>query len=250
MDRFILTDAQWAKMEPLCLGKKTDRGRSGKDNRLFIEAVLWIARTGSPWRDLPTYFGHWNSVYSRYSDWTKAGVFQKIFEAVSDDADMEYAMIDGTVVRVHRHGQGAKGGPQSQAIGRSVTGWSTKIIAMTDALGNLVRFTLIPGQHYDTVGVAPLLEPADFKALLADRAFDAHWIVDALHAQGACVVIPQRKNRLDRRTFDAALFKARHLIENFFCKLKEFKRIAMRSEKTDKSFAAMIYLTAAIINSR
>ena len=63
---------------------------------------------------------------------------------------------------------------------------------MTDALGNLVRFTLIPGQHYDTVGVAPLLEPADFKALLADRAFDAHWIVDALHAQGACVVIPQR----------------------------------------------------------
>ncbi|EFG83136.1 hypothetical protein GHA01_29270 [Novacetimonas hansenii] len=131
-----------------------------------------------------------------------------------------------------------------------MTGWSTKIIAMTDALGNLVRFTLIPGQHYDTVGVAPLLEPADFKALLADRAFDVHWIVDALHAQGACVVIPQRKNRLDRRPFDAALFKARHLIENFFCKLKEFKRIAMRREKTDRSFAAMIYLTAAIINSR
>ncbi|PYD68525.1 transposase, partial [Komagataeibacter swingsii] len=72
MDRFILTDAQWAKMEPLCHGKKTDRGRSGKDNRLFIEAVLWIARTSSPWRDLPTYFGHWNSVYSRYSDWMKA----------------------------------------------------------------------------------------------------------------------------------------------------------------------------------
>ncbi|GCE84231.1 transposase [Komagataeibacter diospyri] len=114
MDRFILTDAQWAKMEPLCLGRKTDRGRSGKDNRLFIEAVLWIARTGSPWRDLPTYFGHWNSVYSRYSDWTKAGVFQKIFEAVSDDPDMEYAMIDGTVVRVHRHGQGAKGGPEAR----------------------------------------------------------------------------------------------------------------------------------------
>ena len=111
MDRLILTDAQWAKM---CLGKKTDRGRSGKDNRLFIEAVLWIARTGSPWRDLPIYFGHWNSVYSRYSDWTKAGVFQKIFEAVSDDADMEYAMIDGTVVRVHRHGQGAKGGPEAR----------------------------------------------------------------------------------------------------------------------------------------
>ncbi|WP_317983807.1 IS5 family transposase [Komagataeibacter rhaeticus] len=107
-------DVQWAKMEPLCLGKKTDRGRSGKDNRLFIEAILWIARTSGPWRDLPPYFGHWNSVYSRYSDWTKVGVFQKIFEAVSDDADMEYVMIDGTVVRVHRHDQGAKGGPEAR----------------------------------------------------------------------------------------------------------------------------------------
>lgn len=121
---------------------------------------------------------------------------------------------------------------------------------MTDALGNLVRFTLIPGQHYDTVGVAPLLEPADFGGLLADKAFDVHWIVDAIRAQGACVVIPQRKTRLDRRPFDGALFKARHLIENFFRKLKEFKRIAMRSDKTDRSFAAMIHLTAAIINSR
>ncbi|POF61118.1 hypothetical protein KMAL_32670 [Novacetimonas maltaceti] len=131
-----------------------------------------------------------------------------------------------------------------------MTGWSTKIIAMTDALGNLVRFTLIPGQHYDTVGVMPLLEPADFEGLLADKAFDVHWIVDTIRAQGARVVIPQRRNRLDRRPFDKALFKARHLIENFFCKLKEFKRIAMRSDKTDRSFAAMIYLTAAIINSR
>ncbi|MBE7729404.1 transposase [Komagataeibacter sp. FXV3] len=108
----------------------------------------------------------------------------------------------------------------------------------------------MPGQHYDTVGVAPLLEPADFEGLLADKAFDVHWIVDTIRAQGARVVISQRRNRLDRRSFDGALFKARHLIENFFCKLKEFKRIAMRSDKTDRSFAAMIYLTAAIINSR
>ncbi|RFP04026.1 transposase [Komagataeibacter xylinus] len=108
----------------------------------------------------------------------------------------------------------------------------------------------MPGQHYDTVGVAPLLEPADFGGILADKAFDVHWIVDSLRAQGACVVIPQRKNRLDRRPFDKVLFKARHLIENFFCKLKEFKRIAMRSDKTDRSFAAMIYLVAAVINSR
>lgn len=72
---------------------------------------MWVARTGSPWRDLPGDFGNWNTVYSRYSDWIKAGVFQKIFEAVSNDPDMEYVMVDATVVKVHRHGQGAKGGP-------------------------------------------------------------------------------------------------------------------------------------------
>ena len=110
MERFVLTDAQWARLEPHCLGKKGDPGRSGGDNRLFIEAVLWIARTGSPWRDLPPLFGKWNSVFRRFRDWVKADVFKRLFEAVSGDPDLEYAMVDGTIVKVHRHGQGAKGG--------------------------------------------------------------------------------------------------------------------------------------------
>ena len=110
MERFVLTDAQWAKMEPHCLGKPSDPGRTGGDNRMFLEAVLWKARTGSPWRDLPEEFGDWNAVFKRFDYWSKAGVFEQIFEAVSDDPDMEYAMVDATIVPVHRHGHGAKGG--------------------------------------------------------------------------------------------------------------------------------------------
>jgi transposase len=110
MIRLCLSDVQWAKMEPHCLGKKRDPGRTGSDGRLFIEAVLWIARTGGPWRDLPELFGNWNTVFKRFRHWVKADVFQKIFDAVSDDPDMDYVMIDGSIVRVHRHGQGAKGG--------------------------------------------------------------------------------------------------------------------------------------------
>src|SRR5713101_7433993 len=79
MDRYVLSDAQWAKMEPHCLGKKSDPGRSGEDNRRFVEAVLWIARTGSPWRDLPPLFGSWNTVFKRYRDWVKADVFKTAF---------------------------------------------------------------------------------------------------------------------------------------------------------------------------
>lgn len=95
-------------MEPHCLGKATDPGRSGSNNRRFIEAVLWVVRTGSPWRDLPAFFGNWNTVFKRYRDWVKADVFIRLFEACSDEPDMEYAMVDATIVKVHRHGQGAK----------------------------------------------------------------------------------------------------------------------------------------------
>ena len=91
-------------------GQKTDPGRTGGDGRLFLEAVLWIARTGSPWRDLPPGLGNWNSVFKRFRDWVKADVFQRMFDALSDEPDMEFAMVDGTIVKVHRHGQGAKGG--------------------------------------------------------------------------------------------------------------------------------------------
>jgi len=114
MERFVLTDAQWAKMEPHCLGKASDPGRTGGDGRLFVEAVLWIARTGSPWRDLPPMFGKWNTVFARYRWWVKAGVFKRLFDAVSHEPDMEYAMVDATIVKVHRHGQGSKGGPRAR----------------------------------------------------------------------------------------------------------------------------------------
>jgi transposase len=110
MVRLVLTDAQWEKIAPHCLGKPGDPGRSGGDNRRFIEAVLWKVRTNSPWRDLPAAFGDWNTVFKRFDYWSKAGVFERIFNALSDDPDMEYAMIDATIVPVHRHGHGARGG--------------------------------------------------------------------------------------------------------------------------------------------
>ena len=109
-DIFLLNDYQWRLIEPYCLGKKSDPGRTGKNTRLFLEAVLWIARTGSPWRDLPAEFGKWNSVFVRFRHCVKRDVFHNIFKALSTDSDFEYTMIDGTVCKVHRHGQGAKGG--------------------------------------------------------------------------------------------------------------------------------------------
>lgn len=127
---------------------------------------------------------------------------------------------------------------------------TTKILALADALGNLVRFQLLPGHRHDTVGVAPLIEGLEFDAFLGDKAFDANWIVEDVDKRGAKVVISQMPGRREPLEIDEEMYKWRHLIENFFCKLKEFKRIAMRSDKTDESFSAMIYVAAAIIGGR
>ena len=127
---------------------------------------------------------------------------------------------------------------------------TTKILALTDALGNLVRFILLPGHRFDTVGVAPLIADVEFGGLIGDKAFDSNAIIAELDERGAKVVISQHPRRATPREIDAEVYKWRHLIENFFCKLKEFKRIAMRSDKTDRSFSAMIHLAAAVIHSR
>ena len=250
MDRRVLRDDQWERIAPLVPGKVEDAGRSGADNRRFVEAVLWIVRVGAPWRDLPKDFGKWNSVFQRFRRWVRSGVFDQLFEALSTDADFEYVIVDGTIVRVHQHGSGARGGTRTQAIGRSRGGLTTKIVALVDALGNLVRFVLLPGQRHDSVGVAPLLTDLDFAALLADKAFDSDGFRTELDNRGAVAVIPPKANRVTTIPCDFEMDKWRHLVENFFCQIKEFRRIATRYDKTDTSFAAMIHLVGSVLATR
>ena len=110
MIREILKDDQWERIAPLLPGKEGDPGRSGEDNRRFLEGVLWLVRTGAPWRDLPPHFGKWGSVWKRFKRWADKGVFKRIFNELSGDPDFEYAFVDGTIIKVHRHATGAKGG--------------------------------------------------------------------------------------------------------------------------------------------
>ena len=127
---------------------------------------------------------------------------------------------------------------------------TTKILALTDSLGCLVRFILLPGQRFDSIGVPPLIDGIDFNGLIADKAFDSNSIIAELNERGAKIVISRHPRRTKPLPIDIEIYKWRHLIENFFAKLKEFKRIAMRADKTDKSFTALIYLAAAVIHSR
>jgi transposase len=127
---------------------------------------------------------------------------------------------------------------------------TTKIVALVDALGNLARFVLLPGQAHDLKGVEPLIEGVCFGALLGDKAFDANWLLAELDERGAMAVIPPKASRKIERVYDKIMYRWRHLVENYFAKIKEFRGIATRYDKTDTSYAANLNLVAAIIAAR
>ena len=122
MIRMVISGERWVRIAGELPGKAGDAGRTARDNRLFVEAVLWIARTGSPWRDLPDEFGKWYTAYTRFWRWAKKGVWERVFKTLSDDPDFEYVMIDGTICRVHQHGVGAKGGLKIRPLGARAAG--------------------------------------------------------------------------------------------------------------------------------
>ena len=113
-DRHRLRDDQWEKIKDILPGKEGDPGRSANDNRKFIEAVMWIGKTGAPWRDLPKDRGNWANAHKRFSRWSKKGIWQMIFNTLAVDADTEWLMLDSSIVRAHQHAAGAKGGKKNK----------------------------------------------------------------------------------------------------------------------------------------
>lgn len=129
MERQELNDALWSRIEPHLPGKASDPGRTGRDNRLFVEAVLWLARSGAHWRVLPPAYGKWNSVYQRFNRWCRDGVWERLFDVLSHDADFEYVLVDSTIVRAHQHSAGAPKKAVDPKIGLKLTHWGGQKVA-------------------------------------------------------------------------------------------------------------------------
>nr|WP_265286025.1 IS5 family transposase [Verminephrobacter eiseniae] len=245
--RKLLRDEQWEKLSPLLPGKPSDPGATAQDNRLFLEAVLWIMRTGSPWRDLPAELGNWHTTYTRFKRWGESGVWQRVCEIVSGDRDLKMLMIDSTVVRAHRHAAGAPKKEGPQAIGRSRGGWTSKIHVVVDALGSPVRWLLTGGEVADITQAKSLLEGLRTDAVLADKGYDADALIDSIQVAGAMAVIPPRRNRVVQRSYDRHLYKERNLVERFFNRIKQFRRIATRYEKLARNYLSFLNLVCTYI---
>ena len=248
MDRHAISDEHWERIEHLLPGRAGDPGVTAKDNRLFIDAVLWIGKTGSPWRDLPRSFGKWNSVWRRFDRWCTKGVWHRVFEALKDP-DLEWLILDSTVIRAHQHAAGAakKKGGVDQALGRSRGGFGTKLHLAVDGLGNPVEFVLTGGQAADVTQADALIEGQAFDAVIADKGYDAEALVTRIEASDAAAVIPPRRNRRFQRAYDQHLYKERNLAERFINRIKQYRRVATRYEKTARNFMGFIQVAAIMV---
>ena len=205
-----------------------------------------ILRTGSPWRDTPERYGPHTTCYNRFVRWRKAGVWDRLLEAISAAYDGDIVMIDKSCVRVHQHGASVKKGDQDDGcMGRSRGGLTTKIHAVIDAEGRPIRLELAAGQAHDSPIATDLLDDLREGAiLLADRAYDTNALRTFAAERKAWANIPPKANRAENFAFSKWLYRQRNAVERFFKKLKQFRGIATRYDKNPDNFLAAVKLAA------
>ena len=246
MRRHELTDDQWARIGDLLPGRPGQHGGVAKDNRNFVNAVWFVAKTGVPWRDLPERFGKWDTVFHRFNEWCKKGVWDRVFAAVQDP-DLEWLLLDSTVLRAHPHAAGMNTGGADEALGRSRGGFGTKLHLAVDALGNPVALHLSPGQDADVTHAETLIGDRAPGAVLGDKGYDSDALAEKIAARGATVVIPPRSNRKAPRDYDRVLYKERNKVERCVGLLKQCRRVATRYEKTARNFLGFVTVAAITI---
>ena len=243
MRRHEISDDNWSRIEHLLPGRPGCHGGVARDNRGFINAVWYVAKTGIPWRDLPDRFGKWDTVFHRFNAWCEKGVWARVFEAVRDP-DLEWLMLDSTVIRAHHHAAGMNGGGDDQCLGRSRGGFGTKIHLAVESLGLPLEIRLSPGQDADITHAETLLGDHRPGAVLGDKGYDSDAFAKSVEGRGAAVVIPPRSNRTAPREYDAVVYKERNKVERCINRLKQFRRVATRYEKTARNFLGMVLFAA------
>jgi transposase len=205
MIRTLLSDEVWARIESVLPGKEGDSGRTASDNRWFVEAVLWIGRTGCPWRGLPKAFGRWHTVYMRFSRLRRKGVWERVIHAVADETGIRHVLIDSAIVRAPQHSSGAR---------------------------------KKRGQASDITCVNELVEHLRTGAVIADKGYDSDAFVEYIRATRAKGVIPPCSNRKTKCRYSRVLYQTRNIVERFFGRIKHFRRVATRYDKLAGNYLA------------
>ena len=192
--RYELTDDEWNRVAPLLPPENSGKqGRPSKCNRTILNGIVWIARSGAPWRDLPERYGAWQTVYSRFRKWIEDGILDNIFRVLSLEAELTELSIDASIVQAHQHSAGAKKGGHQTKLDTAVVEPAQK--SMVDAYGYPVYFMISEGQRNDINYAIPLLDHVDTNGsnVLADRGYDSNKLIDYIYTHGGEPTIPSRK---------------------------------------------------------
>lgn len=249
-NRLTISDEEWAALRPLLDRHPYTRVGDPERCRSFICAVLWILRSGAQWRLLPADLGKWNTVFKRFSRWCQFRVWGALHEGCIHLPDLQAVFIDSTINRAHACAAGAAGSnADAEALGRSRGGFSTKVHAITDALGLPLGFILTGGQNSDIGQAESLLElaPEETEALGADKGYDCDALIEAIKARGMTAIIPPKTNRTETRECDWDAYRERHAIECFFGKIKQYRRIFSRFDKLARNYMGFLCFVSALI---
>lgn len=246
MTKEYINEAAWSKI--LIFLRSTNKMYIGQEIRckIFIESIYWISRTGAQWRELPKNYGKWNSIFKRFNDWSKKHIWEDLLAFCADDPDLENVMIDATIVRAHACSAGY-GNQETEGLGRSKGGFTSKIHAKVDALGNVLKILITAGQRNDMTQANQLLEGTKDANVLADKGYDSASIREQIKKQNCIPVIPSRSNSKSPADYDKHLYKERHAIECFFSKMKYFRRVFSRFDKSARNFASFLSFVGAIL---
>ena len=240
--RYELTDYEWTAIKPMLPNKP--RGVARVNDRRVLNGIFWVLRSGAPWRDLPESFGPYTTCYNRFVRWRRAGVWGEIMNALAVAHDAAVQMIDTSIVRVHQHGACITRN-RRQSMGRSRGGLTSKIHAVVDTNGLPVRLALTAGEAHDNRLAGSLLSRLKSGSmLLADRGYDADWIRVLVTKRRAWANIPPRSNRNEPICFSPHLYRARNLVERFFNKIKQCRRVATRYDKLAANYLAFVQLAS------
>lgn len=220
------------------------RGRPRKDDRLVLEGILWIMRTGAPWRDLPPEFGRWKTIHWRLHHWTEIGVWKKIWDTLEKKSDHELHIIDSTSAKVHQHAMGAWKGKLFNRIGKTQGGWTTRIHVVVDSKGRPIKIKTAEGNRNDNLFAKRLLNGKRAHYVLADKAYDTIDIRKFIKNREKIPVIPKqaRYGRKVVQTYDKAIYKYRRLVEQFFQRIKTWRSIATCYCKINAIYEGMVII--------
>lgn len=245
MPRLMLNDELWSKLR-MILSQNSIYDK--RDLRMTVEGMLYRMRVGCPWRDLPKAFGCWNRVYKRFNAWSSSGKWLSIFQALVVEPDMEWAFLDGSYVRAHQHSAGAAT-QTTEAIGKSRGGNTTKIHLAVDACGLPVEFIITGGEINDCTAAPELIaKVASAEVVIADKGYDSKRLREQIEEQDSRVVIPRKRNSVKGNDdLDRGLYRYRHLVENAFARLKQYRAIASRFDKLKRNYESMVAMACGFL---